>query len=119
MSISNYLENKILTDNLTGSYLSLHTADPGETGTSEVTGGTYSRKSWTFSGPTNGVVTLSTTVLFTGMPACTVTHFGVWDAASGGNFLWSGPASASKTYSAGGTADTAEITSGTFTITVD
>ncbi|MGJ5817056.1 phage tail fiber protein [Paludibaculum fermentans] len=116
MSISNYLENKILTDNLTGSYLSLHTADPGETGTSEVTGGSYSRKSWTFSGPTNGVITSSATVLFTGMPAVSVTHFGVWDAATGGNCLWTGPATASKTYGAG---DTAEITSGTLTVTID
>ena len=59
MSISNYLENKLLDAvfnatafNVTGDpYISLHTADPGETGASEVTGGSYARQQAAFGEP--------------------------------------------------------------------
>lgn len=69
-------------------YVSLHTADPGTTGTSEVTGGSpaYARKaaSWT-AGTVDGVVTV--TVTFDVPSGTTVTYVGLWNAASAGSFL--------------------------------
>jgi hypothetical protein len=43
---------------------------------------------------------------FTNMPAATLTHVGVWDAVSAGNWLVGGSLTASKTTNAG---DTFEI----------
>jgi hypothetical protein len=90
---------------LTGDYISLHTADPGTTGTSECTGGSYGRQSASgkFGAASAGQKQNSGAITYTGMPAATVTHFGVWDAVSGGNFIWGGSLSASKVVGAGDT----------------
>jgi hypothetical protein len=123
MSFSNYLENKILdkafrnTDfTVTTVYGSLHTADPGETGASEATGGSYARQSVTFGAASSGSISNSATITFASMPAGTFTHCGTWDASTAGNFLGGGSLTASKTTQAG---DTIEFTSGQFTVTLD
>lgn len=123
MSISNYLENKILdkvfraTDfTVTTAYVSLHTADPGETGASEATGGSYARQSAAFDVAASGATANSGAINFTSMPATTITHIGVWDASSAGNFLWGGSATASKTTQAG---DTYQIAAGDLDVTLD
>jgi hypothetical protein len=105
MTISNYLEAKVLDavfNNIslaiTTPYISLHTADPGETGASEVTGGSYVRQAGSFASASGGTITSDAAVNFTGMPAVTVTHVGVWDSLIGGanNFLWGGALAASQ-----------------------
>ena len=111
MSISNFLENELLDTALavgaystTNVYVSLHTADPGETGTSEVTGGGYGREGpTTFSAAAAGTTSNTAQIDFTNMPAVTVTHVGLYDAATAGNFLWGGALTASKTLNAGDT----------------
>ena len=69
-------------------YASLHSADPGATGTSEISGGApaYARKALTWAaGTPDGVVTASATF---DVPASTATtHAGVWTAATAGTFL--------------------------------
>lgn len=92
--LSNFAENELL-DALTGvgsyvttqAYLSLHTADPGETGANEVAGGSYARQTVTFDAAASGVTQNATLEEFTGMPTATITDAGLWDAVSGGNFL--------------------------------
>jgi hypothetical protein len=124
MSISDYFENKILDHMLRGTaftppsavYVSLHTADPGETGTNEVTGGGYARQQVTFNAPSAGSMTNSNLLRWNSMPAVTVTHVGLWDAASAGNPLWFGPLSSSVTLSAG---SAFEIAAGSLTVTID
>lgn len=123
MSISNYLENKILdkvyrnTDfTVTTAYVSLHTADPGETGADEAAGGSYARQSATFDVAASGATANSGTISFTSMPAATITHVGVWDAASTGNFLWGGALGQSKTTNSG---DTFQIAAGDLDVTLD
>ena len=124
MSMSNYLEEELLDqvfNNLAAPaistpYISLHTADPGETGASECTGGSYARQAGSFGAASGGAISTDADLQFTSMPACTVTHVGVWDAASGGNFLWGGALSASKTVNSG---DTFEIASGDLDVTLD
>ena len=84
-------------------YMSLHTADPGDNGASEATGGSYARKAITFAAASNGKVESAGAVTYDGMPAAMITHFGIWSAASGGTFLGGGPLAASKTTTAGDT----------------
>lgn len=99
-------------------YVSLHTADPGETGAAEATGGSYARQLATtsFALASAGAVSSDTAISFTDMPATTITHVGVWDAVTAGNFLWGATLSASKTTNAG---DTFQITAGNLTFTLD
>ncbi len=96
-------------------YVSLHTADPGETGANEVTGGSYARQAVTFSAPASKATSNSAAIEFTNMPACTVTHVGLWDAASGGNFWWGGALTQSKTINVG---DTFKINAGDLDVTL-
>lgn len=82
---------------------SLHTADPGTTGASEATGGSYARQAPGFGAAAANLVENAANVDYAGMPAATITHVGYWDAASAGNFLCGGPLAASKVVSAGET----------------
>lgn len=123
MSISNYLEPKILDavfNNVSlavaQAYCSLHTADPGETGASEVTGGSYGRQSASFGAASGGAISNDANITFTSMPATTVTHVGLWDASTSGNFLWGGALTASKTTNSG---DTFQINTGDLDVTLD
>lgn len=124
MSISNYAELKILDllfnntsyGPLANTYVSTHTADPGETGASESTGGSYARQTASFAAASAGAVVSDADLVWTNMPASTVTHVGIWDASTAGNFLWGGALTASKTLNAG---DTFRINSGQLTVTLD
>lgn len=70
-------------------YGSLHTADPGDTGASEVTGGSpaYARKSVTWNAAASGAMDDSNVPVFDVPTATTVAYVGLWDAVSAGNFL--------------------------------
>jgi len=99
MALSTYSSNKLLDHVLrntawtkpTNVYISLHTADPGLTGANEEAGGWYARKvaAWA-AATTSGVATNAalTWDAVTGSIA-TITHIGMWDAITTGNFLWS------------------------------
>lgn len=71
-----------------GSYISLHTADPGTTGTSEATGGSpaYARKQTTWTGGASDGSVPGSQVTFDA-PAGTYTYIGIWTAATGGTFV--------------------------------
>lgn len=127
MSISNTWENEILDHIFNNAaapavatpYISLHDADPGETGANEVTGGSYARQSGAFGNATAGAVSNTATIDFTGMPAATVTHVGVWSsstATASANFVWGGALTTSKVVGAG---DTFRITVGNLDVTLD
>jgi hypothetical protein len=70
-------------------FLSLHSADPGTTGASEVTGGSpaYARKALTWSAGAADGVNTATSVVFDLPSGVAVTHVGVWSAVTGGTFL--------------------------------
>lgn len=113
MALSAYLRDKLLDHFLKGSaftqptniYVSLHTADPGTTGASEVAGGSYARQlaNTSFAAAGSGVKSSNAIVDFASMPAATVTHVGIWDALTTGNFLVGGALAASKTTNSGDT----------------
>jgi hypothetical protein len=69
-------------------YISLHTEDPLIDGSGdEVTGGSYARQSVTFANSASGTSSSNIDVDFTDLPTASITHYGLWDAVSGGN-LW-------------------------------
>jgi hypothetical protein len=130
MSISNYLEAKILDHVLRGAtapytapttiYHALHTDDPTDTGgnSTEVTnsgGSAYARQTITFSAATGGTILASAAVEFANMPALTVSHVALWDSLSGStNLLWSGALATPRQVALG---DSLRVTS--LTITLD
>lgn len=90
-------------------YLALFTAAPNDAGGgTEVSGGSYARQAVTFdrSGDTatnNGDVTFATATASWG----TVTHWGLFDAATSGNLLFHGAFDASRTIGSGDTFEVA------------
>jgi hypothetical protein len=67
-------------------YASLHTADPGDSGASEVTGGTYARKAITWNTAASGNLDSSNAPVFDVPAGTTITHAGYWSALTGGTF---------------------------------
>ncbi|HEX7123224.1 MAG TPA: hypothetical protein VF178_12685 [Gemmatimonadaceae bacterium] len=123
MSISAYLEDRILDKVLRGVdftvaavYVSLHSADPGETGANEASGAGYARQAVTFAAAADGTSASNAVVEFSDMPAGTWTHVGLWDAPTGGNFLWGGPLTEPKATNAG---DVFRLPVGNITVALD
>ena len=93
MGISNRLRDLML-NNLfvdgaafpAGLWVSLHTADPADSGAGEVRD--YLRQAVTFAPKEAGKVSNRGGLQYDNMPGCTVTHFGVWDAERRGAFLF-------------------------------
>lgn len=84
-------ETRVLNGLLSSVFVSLHTADPATTGAGEVTGGSYTRMAAAFtnSGANPTTAANSSAIQF---PQATadwgnITHFGIWSAATGGQFL--------------------------------
>lgn len=127
MSMSNFLENKLLDHTLrnvsytppASVYLALFTSDPGEdrTGT-EVSGGAYARKTVTFNAATNGTVTNNADVLFDIATANwgNISHIAVFDAATTGNMLYYGQLTTAKTINS---SDQLKIAAGDLSINLD
>ena len=130
MSKSNYLEDAIL-DHILGDgtfsqpatvYVSLHSADPGDTGASELSGNGYARVAVTnnatnWPNASGGVKSNGAAITFpaaTGSDWATATHFGIWDASSAGNPLFFGALADSKTVEVG---DIASFATGEIDIT--
>lgn len=134
MILSDYLENELLDHLLRNSayskpatlYFALFTSDPGESGVSgEVSGGSYARASVTNNNtnfpqceltgtPTK---TNGTTISFPTASANwgTVTHWGIYDAASGAtNMLASGALSTPRSVASG---DTPSFAAGSLSVT--
>lgn len=121
MSLSDYLENKLIAHTFGGSaftqpsswYVKLHTGDPGETGTSNAATET-TRKSATFTVSTS-TASLASTLSWTNVAAGeTYSYVSIWDASTAGNCLGSGALTAAKTVAAG---DSFDLTA--LTITID
>ena len=81
--------------------LSLHTANPGSSGTNEVTGGGYAREEVTWSPAADAVVAIQDPVQFEVPDGTTVTHVGIW--TSGGGFRAAGALSTPERFGSSGT----------------
>lgn len=119
VGLSSTGETAVLTPLTTTAYVSLHTADPGNTGASEVSGNAYARQGpITFANAGNNPTVASNTAILT-YPAATASWgtigwFGIWTAATAGTFQGSGALTASKAIAQG---DTARFLAGALTIT--
>lgn len=69
-----------------GSWISLHTADPGTTGANEVAGSPYARVQAALPAGSNGSGTAPVIQINVPAGGVTVTHVGQWSAATGGTF---------------------------------
>lgn len=101
-------------------YVALYTAAPNDAGGgTEVSGNGYSRQAVTFDAATSGAGTTSNTgdVVFTAAGGSwgTVTHIAIHDMSSGGNLLWHGALTASKTVADG---DTLQFSTGNIDLTM-
>ncbi len=138
MSFSDYLEGRLL-DLVFGAvawnppanlYVGLFDADPGEdgAGAAEVTGAGYARvpvandkTTWSTSAPAGQPVINQVEILFAEAGAdwaggAAITHFALFDAAVGGNFLASGILTAAVTVAGG---DRLRFGPGDMSITLD
>jgi hypothetical protein len=124
--ISNYLEDALINGTLrattftapTTIYVGLFTSDPTDAGTgTEVSGGSYARKSVTFAAPSNGASASSADVTFDTATATwgTITHIGLFDALTAGNLLYHTALDVSKLIE---TNDIFKINSGSLTVTL-
>lgn len=87
-----------------GTYLQLHTGDPGSAGTSNVSVGSTTRNSFVFSSSSSGsALSLGTppSAWTNGGTSETLTHVSVWTASSAGTFLFSVALTASKAWASG------------------
>jgi hypothetical protein len=105
MPLSTAAKNAML-DHLAGLavFASLHTADPGATGTNEVSGGSpaYARKAITWNAAASGNLDNNANPVFDVPAGTTVTHVGFWSAVSAGT--WYGSADVTdETFAAQGT----------------
>jgi hypothetical protein len=101
-------------------YVALYTAAPSDSGGgTEVSTGGYARQAVTFAAASSpgGTTSNSGTVSFTasGADYGLVTHIGIFDNVSGGNLLWHGAMTASKTIADG---DTLEFSAGNIDLTL-
>lgn len=89
-----FRESAALAASALGASISLHTANPGTTGASEVTGGGYARKTTVWAGGVSDGSVSGSQVEFD-VPAATISHYGVWN---GSTYLWSQALTASATF---------------------
>lgn len=126
MSFSNFLETELLDHVFAGNaytspsavYVGLFTTDPTDAGTgAEVSGGSYERQSASFvvsgnTATTDAAVEFPTATASWG----SITHIGIFDAATSGNLLAHSALDAAKTISSG---DVLRIPTGDIDITLD
>ena len=124
--MSNYLENALINVTLratsytapTTVYVGLYTTDPTDANTgTEVSGGSYARKSATFGAPSNGVSTTTADITFDQATASwgTIAYIGILDALTTGNLLYHTPLDTSKVIDTG---DIFKIASASLTVTL-
>ena len=130
MSYANYLENKIL-DHIfddpaftppANVFIALYTATPNDAGGgTEATFGSYARQSTgaaDWNAASGGSKTNANIITFPESTSGseTITHFGLFDAASGGNLLAYGALTAGQLVTSG---STLKFTAGNLTVNLD
>lgn len=84
-------------------YASLHTAEPDANGSSEVTGGTYTRETISWAAASGGTAVSNAEIVFDVPTGVTITHLGYWSASTSGTFYGSRALDTSQTFSSAGT----------------
>lgn len=114
------LQNAVLDGAVDGAtallaFMSLHTADPGGTGASEVAGGGYTRIAVSWDPSSGGIAALSgTPITFSGPAGGPATYVGLWSAISGGTWRGGAALTGDQTFNAAGSYN---VNAATVTIT--
>lgn len=96
-------------------FVSLHTATPGTTGASEVSGGSYARVAVTWTASSGGSAASNAGALTINLPATTTAaFFGIWSALTVGTYYIGGALSPNVT--TGSTAGTITIAIAALTV---
>jgi hypothetical protein len=117
--LSPYGEGAVLAAITTTAYVSLHSADPGPTGANEIVAPNYARQgpiAFTNAGSDPTVASNSAIVSYPTAAQTwgNVAFFGLWDAATGGNFQGSNAVTPAKFVGAG---DLVRFLAGQLTVT--
>ena len=126
-ALSDYAENKLLDQILSTTaftapsavYLGLSTGSFGDDNSgTELTGNNYSRVSVTFDSAASGTADNTSAIEFAAATGSwgSISHFGLFDASSGGNLLIHGAFTAAKTIASG---DVLKIDAGDLDISAD
>ena len=84
-------------------WVSLHTTDPGTSGSAECATAGYARIAATgWNGPTNGITSANEVTFTIGAPGGTFTHYGLWGSQTGTDFKGGFPLSATATVAPSG-----------------
>jgi len=84
-------------------FVSLHTADPSTDGSSEVSGGSYTREGVSWASAASGSISTSASVVFDVPGSTTITHLGYWSASTSGTFYGSRALDTNQTFATAGT----------------
>lgn len=84
-------------------FVSLHTGDPGISGSVEVSASPYGRKAVVFAAAASGSVSSASTIVFDVPGSTTIDHLGYWSASSAGTFYGSRALDTAQTYATPGT----------------
>ena len=89
MSSGTFTDDQVhdwLSDIAVAGWVSMHYESPGigGIGKAEISGGGYLRVQATFSDPANRSMWNTADIRFTGLRQNRLTHFGIWDSATGG-----------------------------------
>jgi hypothetical protein len=84
-------------------HVSLHTADPGATGTSEVSGSPYTRELAGWAAASGGTASNSGSIVFDVPSATTIAFIGYWSAGTAGTFYGSRALDTNQTFATAGT----------------
>lgn len=88
-----------------GTFVKLHTGDPGANGTANAAAGSTTRVAVTQGAAAGGAIAMTGTQpqWTNGGTSETISHVSVWDAITSGNFLYSVALTASQAWAAGNT----------------
>ncbi len=117
-NLANLMLSLVDTASVTGyasTYVQLHTGDPGSAGTTAVSAET-DRKAVTWAAESGGSKAMTGTLEWAAWDQGTetISHISLFSASSGGDFIWSGALTTSKSVS---NTDTLQITSLTLSLT--
>jgi hypothetical protein len=84
-------------------YLSVHSADPGTTGASEISGGGYARQSETFGAPSSGSMSNTNSMSVSIGASTTCAYVGHYSASTAGTYEVGAALSSSVTFVTAGT----------------
>jgi hypothetical protein len=84
-------------------FVSLHTGDPGISGSVEVSASPYARKAVAWATAASGSISSASTIVFDVPGSTTINHLGYWSADTSGSFYGSRALDTEQTYATPGT----------------